>query len=310
MVAHQKLFLLLSFQRYQNNDCPMNLLQRQEMKLVKAQWASPNCFSFLSLLTAEPNGIQMTRSLLQNSGSWEWTADGGQRELGKEIRVFLNLFVDLLKESRVFTMPAGQHGKKITQTPWHVAELIVESLQTRADEKSGKNYRNPMKTKRGITAFGITVGFAGISFRYTHHRNLNKASRFWGYGDKIYPNLKHLTTQIWLGKEMDKVYPQVKAHSSINTCNNEQCQGRSTQYPHSYLRDHYIALFLQFCSNTATAVLTNSQALYRTLHRPETTSKEFGYSYALFKASPVAWMWSSGLRTEEQPWELLCLVEL
>lgn len=139
--------------------------------------------------------------------------------------------MNLLKESRVFTIPAGQHGKEITQSPWHVAELIVESLQTRAGEKSSKNYKDPMKTKRGITALGITVGFAGTSFRYMHHRNLNKASRFGGYGDKIYSNLKHLTTQICLGKEIDKVYPWVRAYSYTNTCKDKQYQGGSTTVP-------------------------------------------------------------------------------
>lgn len=51
-------------------------------------------------------------------------ADGGQTELGKEIKAFSILLVNLLTSQEFITIPAGEQGEEITQTPGDVTELM------------------------------------------------------------------------------------------------------------------------------------------------------------------------------------------
>lgn len=50
-------------------------------------------------------------------------ADGGQTELAKEIKAFSILLVNLLMRQGFITIPAGEQGEEITQTPGDITEL-------------------------------------------------------------------------------------------------------------------------------------------------------------------------------------------
>lgn len=51
-------------------------------------------------------------------------ADGGQTEFGKEIKAFSILLMNLLMSQGFITIPAGEQGEEITQTPGDMTELM------------------------------------------------------------------------------------------------------------------------------------------------------------------------------------------
>lgn len=82
-------------------------------------------------------------------------ADGGQAELGKQNTAFSILLRNLLVSQGFITIPAGEQGEEITQTPGDMTELMYnpyEPEQITAEGKSRKNSKDPVKARRGMMA--------------------------------------------------------------------------------------------------------------------------------------------------------------
>lgn len=62
-------------------------------------------------------------------------ADGGQAELGKEIKAFSILLANPLMSQGFITISAGEQGEEITQTPGDMTELIYNAYK-REETKS------------------------------------------------------------------------------------------------------------------------------------------------------------------------------
>lgn len=82
-------------------------------------------------------------------------ADGGKAELGKQNTAFSILLGNLLVSQGFITIPLGEQGKEITQTPGDVTELMYnpcEPKQITAEGKSRKNSKDPVRARRGTMA--------------------------------------------------------------------------------------------------------------------------------------------------------------
>lgn len=82
-------------------------------------------------------------------------ADGGQTELGKQNMAFSILLRNLLVSQGFITIPAGEQGGEITQTPGDVTELMYnpcEPEQIPAQGKSRDISKDPVKARRGTMA--------------------------------------------------------------------------------------------------------------------------------------------------------------
>lgn len=82
-------------------------------------------------------------------------ADGGQAELGKQNTAFSILLRNLLVSQGFITIPAGEQGEEIAQTPGDVTELMYnphEPEQVTAEGKSRKISKDPVKAGRGTVA--------------------------------------------------------------------------------------------------------------------------------------------------------------
>lgn len=66
-------------------------------------------------------------------------------DFGKEIRALSSLFVHLLESQGFITVPAGEQGEEITQTPGDRTKANGESLRARAakEQPRGSQARNP-----------------------------------------------------------------------------------------------------------------------------------------------------------------------
>lgn len=117
---------------------------------------SLNHFSFLSLLTTDPNSIQMTRSppselniLRRRDGRWRadrtWQRDQGifrpSCESSYESRVYYN---SCMRAGWRDHSDSRRHDRAKSTIP------TSESRQTAASGKSSKSSKDPMKTKRGM----------------------------------------------------------------------------------------------------------------------------------------------------------------
>lgn len=110
------------------------------------------------------------RDHLQNSRSGEGTADGGQTDLGKEIGALSSLSVNLLKSQGFITVPAGEQGEEITQTPGDMTELMQNPYEQGQRAALGKSSKKSWKTTRRKTALMTVLGLPGTGSPASLHR--------------------------------------------------------------------------------------------------------------------------------------------
>lgn len=63
-------------------------------------------------------------------------ADGGQTELGKEIKAFSIVPANPLMSQGFITISAGEQGEEITQTPGDMTELIYNPYKREQTQSS------------------------------------------------------------------------------------------------------------------------------------------------------------------------------
>ena len=68
-------------------------------------------------------------------------ADGGQTELGKEIKACSTLLVNLLMSQGFITIPAGEQGEEITQAPGDMTELMYNPYKREQTNSSLRKVR-------------------------------------------------------------------------------------------------------------------------------------------------------------------------